>query len=188
MEIRETLAIFLGILAGFLNLFACQYMVRLEGKLIFYHEIPLVGIQYLKNYQFFMIGDRFCLTIMDFAILYILVQGWPLSAEAVVISAVVALVWTIIWHLVWLLPSHRPDVFYPKTGVISKLGKIHLVYFGIQYALGFMGLWMTMYMWAGLRPLLWIAGLGLVAAGVYYAILIWDWRKGKFTRPPTQRG
>ena len=163
-------------------------MLRTESNMVRNGELPKKGILYMKDYNFFMWGDRVFLTIMDFAIFYVLVQGWPLAANAVVISMFGAVIWASIWDATWMKPSHRPDSFYPWTGAVSLLGMIHLVYCGVQYALGFMGLWMVGYMVAGLRPWSLVAAVGLFAAAVYYVILAVEWRRGKFKRLPTHRG
>lgn len=182
------MAVLLGILAGVLNFVACMFMMRTESSLIRDGKLPERGILHVKDYNFFMWGNRLVITIMDFAILYVLVQGWPLAAKAIVISMFGAVVWTGIWDTIWRRPSHRPDSFYPLSGVVSRLGRIQLVYFSVQYFLGFMGLWMVGYMLAGYRPWSWVAAIGLISAAVYYMILGADFLAGKFKRIPVQPG
>lgn len=150
-------------------------------------RIP-AGILRMKDYNCFMLGDRLFVSMMDACILYILVRGWPLSVNAVAISASAVVVWTAIRHDIWMEPRHRPDSFYPRAGVVSALGKIHLVYFAGQYMLGAMGLWMIGYMMAGLRPWSWVAAVAVASAMAYFVTLASDLAQGKFKRLPNQRG
>lgn len=181
-------AFLLGLLAMVLNIVALLSMVRIERKLLREGKLPQRGILHLKDYNFFMVGDIVWVSVMDFAILYVLTDGWPLSVMAITVCVLAALVWTGLWHFIWLQPSHRPDVLYPRAGEVSLLGQIHLVYFFVQYALGFLGLWIMMYMVLGFRPWSWAAALGLLAAGVYFLILWSEFARGKFRRPFVPRG
>ena len=175
------MAAVLGLLAAVLNLLFCSFMMRMESKMTRDGKLPRSGILRMKSYNFFMLGDRVFVTLMDFAILYVLTQGWPLSLGAVAISVLVAFAWTAIWHDIWMKPRHR---------VVSLLGKVHLVYFATQYMLGFMGLWMVGYMLAGYR--LWsgvvavVVTVGLASATAYFVTLSSD--IGKFKRPSNTLG
>ena len=187
MEIE--IGVFFGLLAAVLNLVLCSFMLRMEGKMIRDGRLPLKGILCMRDRNFYIYRNFICVTIIDFAILYVLVREWPPSIYAVLISVLMAGVWTVIWHSIWLSPRHMPNSFYPRAGVVSLLGKVHLLYFAVQYFLGFLGLWMVGYMMVGLRPWLWVVVVsGLFAAGVYFSTLGWDFLTyGKFKKLPSPR-
>ena len=166
-----------------MNLFVCSKFRSMEIALVAGGIIPSGGIQYLQEYNFFEWGDIVFLSMMDFAIAFVLVGQWSLPAWIVALCFLLGIAWTAVSHWIWLQPRHIPDSFYPYSGVVSPLGRMHLVYFGAQYILGFMGIGMIVLMVRGERP--WSidasAGIvvGLAAALAYFITLLSDIRAGR---------
>jgi hypothetical protein len=174
------LGILVGVLALGLNVAFCAFMLRVEKQLATKGEIPPKGqILYLKYYNFFRWGDRWFLSIMDFAIVFVLVERWPLFLWIMGLCSLAGVVWTGLWHWIYLKPSHNPDSCYPYAGVVSSLGRIHLVYFGAQYILGFMGIGMVVLMAGGQRPWSPVAFVGLGAGLGYFVMLLSDFVAGR---------
>ena len=170
-----------GILTVVLNRALCSFLLSVEKGLATKGKIPRrEEILYLEDYNFFKWGDRWCLSVMDFAIAFVLVERWPLSVWAVFLCFLVGVVWTALWHRIYLGESHRPDSAYPFTGVVSLLGRIHLVYFGAQYILGFMGIGMMILMALGQRSWSPVTFVGLAAGLGYFATLFSDFAAGRF--------
>lgn len=177
------MGILIGILAVVLNRAFCFLLLRVEKKLAEEGKIPPRGeILYLEDYLFFRRGDKWFLSIMDFAVAFVLVEGWPLSAWVVVLCLVGGVAWTALWHRIYLGKSHRPDSAYPFTGVVSLLGRIHLLYFGAQYTLGFMGIGMVVLMALGERQWSPVVFPGLLAVGGYFVTFFSDYMAGRFRR------
>jgi len=175
--------IIIGLLAVILNKVFCGILFDTETKLAAQGKIPARGkILYLKDYNFFKWGDFWFLSAMDFAIAYVLVERWPLPAWIAVSCFLAGVFWTALWHWIYMLPSHNPDSAYPQTGVVSRVGRIHLVYFAAQYILGFIGIGMVVLMAMGERQWSPAAFVGLAAGLGYFAMLFSDFLAGRFKR------
>jgi len=75
------LAILAGIFAVVVNRVFCLLLLRTEKRLAEKGVISQRGeILYLEDYNFFKWGDNWFLSLMDFAIAFVLVERWPLPA------------------------------------------------------------------------------------------------------------
>jgi len=116
---------------------------------------------------------------MDFAIAFILVERWPLSFWVGALCLLAAVAWTAFWHYQWLRRRKAFDSAYPAPKTVSLLGRTHLGYFWVQYALGFLGLAVVILMVIGVRPWSFMVAPGLLAAGLYFVTLYTDVRAGR---------
>lgn len=136
-------------------------------------------ILYLEDYLFFRRGDKLFLSIMDFAIAFVLVERWPLSTWVVVLCLAGGVAWTALWHVRWLRRHKAFDSAYPRPRTVSLLGRIHLGYYWAQYTLGVLGLSMVVLMATGARTWSFMVVPGLFAAILYYVMLYADVRAGR---------
>lgn len=175
------MGIFVGILAVVLNRAFCLLLLYVEKRLATKGKFPPRGeILYLEDYNFFKLGDKWFLSLMDFAIAFVLVERPFLPVWVVGLCLLAGVAWTALWHQIYLGESHRPDSAYPFTGVVSLLGRIHLLYFGAQYILGFMGVGMGVSMAMGERSWSAVVFVGLAAGLGYFATLFSDFVAGRF--------
>ncbi|OHA64891.1 MAG: hypothetical protein A2843_00040 [Candidatus Wildermuthbacteria bacterium RIFCSPHIGHO2_01_FULL_48_27b] len=178
------MAILAGIFAVVVNRVFCLLLLRTEKRLAEKGVISQRGeILYLEDYNFFKWGDNWFLSLMDFAIAFVLVERWPLPALwTLLLCLLVGLVWTAIWHRIWLSWGYTPASFYPHSGVTSPAGRIHLVYYGAQWIFGFVGLAMIVLMAMGQRAWSPDAFLGLGAAACYFVTFFSDLAVGRLKR------
>lgn len=175
------MGIFAGALAVVLNLVFLSALLSSERRLARKGTIPPRGeILYWWDFNFFKWGDIWFLSIMDFAIAFILVERWSLSVWIVILCFLIGIAWTALLHRIYLGPWHIPDSCYPYIGVVSLVGRIHLSYFATQYILGFMGIGMVVLMIMGERE--WSAAVfvAFIAGFGYFATLTSDFVAGRF--------
>jgi len=173
------LGIFVGILAVLLNLTLCSLLLYTEKRLAVQGKIsPRGEILYFWDYNYFRWGNLLLLSIMDFAIAFVLVERWPLPLWAVVLCLLAGLVWTFWWHKRWVRRTKGFDSVYGPQGM-SSLGILFLSYFWGQYALGFVGGAMVILMVMNSKEWSFMAIPGLIAATLYFVALYSDARAGR---------
>ncbi|MCP6726628.1 MAG: hypothetical protein KJI69_01125 [Patescibacteria group bacterium] len=169
------MGIFIGALAVVLNFLFVFLLLSSERRSVAKGTIPPRGeILYLQDLNFFKWGDRWFLSIMDFAIAFVLVERWPLPIWVVTVCFLVGIAWTALWHRIYLGPRQIPNSLYPYIGAVSLVGRIHLAYFAAQYILGFMGIAMVVLMIMGERQWSPAVFVAFVAGFGYFATLISD--------------
>lgn len=129
------------------------------------------SVLYLEDYMFFRLGDRIALSVMDFAIAGTLwTRGLP-SIQAIIACIAIGCVITLASHMFWLhIRKNEPDSGYSSKGV-SKVGLVHLPYYGAQWIAGLIGLAVIYNMARGGIPWSPLAIVGIAAAVVYFLAL-----------------
>ena len=90
------------------------------------------------------------------------------------VFALLAIMSALIFLSICLNKTHKPDAGFPKPGVISVNGLLHLPYFGVGIAASLMCIW---FMAIGdlCGPVLW---MGLVGGVTYIFFFIWEMKTG----------
>ncbi len=179
MEIA--IAMVLGIIAAVANLVFLWYWKGVEKKESDAGRIPprmLVPgngdatIRYLADSLSFRVGDRYALSVMDFAIAFVLyTRGLP-SVQRLMVCVVIGLAWAAVSQTFQLF-RHEPDSSSPGKMRVSKVGWVHLPYYTVQYIAGFIGLAVVYSMVRSEVPWSPLAIVGLAGAGVYFLIPGW---------------
>jgi hypothetical protein len=166
------LGIIAGILAVVLNFALCFSLLFVERILEKKGKVPRRGeILYLRDYNFFTWGDMGFVSVMDFAIAFILTENWPLFLWVVLLCLVAGAALTAAFHRIWLKRQKAFDSCYPTPNRVSLVGRVHLGYFWAQYTTGFLGLSMVILMGIGEKPWSFMVVPGLLAAALYFVTL-----------------
>ena len=141
---------------------------------------PTGSFLYLQDFWTSTLGDLLGLSLVDYGVVVLLQDLWPLPFLGIEACAAVGFMGT--WVFLWkcLTPRHKPDAGYPAAGKMSATGTVHLLYYWIQVTISCIGLWIIGLMLLGQTPWTLPAFLGLGGATFFFATFLWDVRTGRF--------
>lgn len=131
---------------------------------------------YLQDFNTNGWGDLTGLVLIDVAVAVELAsKGAPLLyiLESLILGVIAAA----FFYKACTAPTHKPDAGYLEGGRITLVGKVHLVYFGLQTATAGLGMYFLRTDW--FQPVLL---LGLAGALLYLWAAIRDVATGNFAK------
>lgn len=143
---------------------------------------PVEGFLYMQDFFTIKWGDTIGISAVDFGVIAVLQNVWPLPFAGILACVLVGVVVTSLAHRLWMGQLHKPDAGYPAAGVVSIFGRVHLLYFFVQITIGAIGLWLVGLMILGQFPWSSVAVVGL--GGGFFYLLTWlaDMKTRRFAR------
>jgi hypothetical protein len=172
----------LEIIAGFLgvssNIFCWIGILLMQHSQARRKEIPLAkrhdpkhpeeGFLYMQHYYATSWGDLLGISAIDWVVAAYLYRGdlsWWFLVPCLVVGIGVGFA---LHFFLWMGPSHKPDWAYPKKGVVSFGGQLHLVYFILQLTVALLAI--ALLVGGRLSPIQMAVGL---SGGVVYLLAVW---------------
>lgn len=144
---------------------------------------PAESFLYQQDFYTTLWGDYIGLSATDLGVIWLIQEHVP-SMFVIVGCPLVALAVTIWCHLTWMGPTHKPDAGYPAPGTVSFTGRIHILYFFVQFTLALIGVWMVGTIVVAARPWSVAAGIGLAGGSLYVLMWVLDVKTGRFASLP----
>jgi hypothetical protein len=169
MLLKESI---LGIIVVLINLFFILAIYLIQ---IFESKRKLIpkrkkNFLYLWDFNTGLWGDLIGLSLIDLSLIS---MGFNLGI--ITISLLISLAATTIFHLRCIGEKHKPDAGYPSKGKTSLSGRLHLVYFFVQFEIFVYTLINFISPRSTNLKLTWILGLSIYATSFFIDIF-----QGKF--------
>lgn len=119
---------------------------------------------YLQDFPTIVLGDTVGLSFVDFGVLILAQNAWPIEQWQILIVAGAAITVTIGYYAFsfYCLPCY--DSMHPKRGAVSWTGKLHLLYMAIQLFIAYFGLLFLALVFSGKIPWSYNTALTLAVA------------------------
>ena len=172
MFIRALLFVVLNILFWGL-IFLVQENEEFEGTIPRRSTAPTKPFRYLQDWHTATWGDWVGVSLVD------AVAGYSMSVAhmpLLVVSTLIGFIFVFTFHIRAMQKNHRPDSGYPKPGIISTSGFLHLVYFFAQ-----MSICAYVFLLALTRSICGLPLLLALAGAMFYILCLeFDITSGKF--------
>lgn len=149
---------------------------------------PLDSFLYLQDFWTNTWGDILGLSLVDYAVTFLIQDTWPLDSFGIAACIGVGAIATAVFLVACLGKRHKPDAGYSKTGKVSLAARMHLLYFAVQVAVSAIGLWIIGLMLLGWIPWTLGAFLGMGGGAVFILTFVLDVRTGRFASLPKTIG